>query len=62
MENPQELLVACIHLLDRVDNMTSDEFARGGERREREELRQVLCKQYNLHVSCEYHKRNIEAP
>jgi hypothetical protein len=37
-----ELANAARALLDRIDHMTTDDFQRGGERREREALRAVL--------------------
>ena len=37
------LYQAASALLERIDNMTTEEFSKGGERSEREALRRVLC-------------------
>lgn len=37
-----DLLTAAKALLDRIDNITTEEFARGGERAEREAMRQAI--------------------
>lgn len=37
------LLQASLALLDRIDNITTEDFQRGGEKKEREELRKVIA-------------------
>lgn len=37
-----DLLKASLALLDRIDNISTEDFQRGGEKKEREELRAVL--------------------
>ena len=39
----EELTTAAAALLERLDNMTSEEFGRGGEQAQRERLRQALA-------------------
>lgn len=45
-----ELLQAAIALLDRIDNITTEDFRLGGERQEREQLRAAIAKALGLSV------------
>lgn len=41
-QQPRDLLAAAIALLNKIDDITTHEFARGGEREEREALRKAI--------------------
>lgn len=43
-QHDDELRKAAQALLDRIENMTTEEFSRGGERQEREALRAILSR------------------
>lgn len=43
-EATAEALLAAVALLERIDAITTEEFARGAERKERERLRAALVK------------------
>lgn len=44
IESSLDLLKASLALLDRIDNISTEDFGRGGERAEREELRAVIAR------------------
>lgn len=39
-----ELLAAAIALLNKIDDITTEDFSKGGEREERETLREIIAK------------------
>jgi hypothetical protein len=43
VDEMEQLWVAAAALLNRIDHITTEEFSKGGERNEREALRQVLA-------------------